>query len=203
MAGSGVGEGASRGAHVATGRALLLTIVAIVLGVVLLQVGSRAPTGVRVARNAASPVGSSALPPRGTRTVHEKTTTTTTLPRGSVTVVVANGSSTNGVAAAYTTLLQRDGWHLLTPQTATVRVPTSAVYYAAGFEPEAQAIARSLSIAAASVTPISTSVPVTTTGADVVVVIGPDLAAKAPTSASSTTTSAPTTTTTARTRSSH
>jgi hypothetical protein len=104
-------------------------------------------------------------------------TTTTTVPHSTVSVVVANGTSTNGLAAHYTTVIGAGGWAMKTPIDAATKVPTSAVYYAPGFQPEAAAIATTIGVKAAEVLPISSATPVSgTSGYDVIVVIGQDLA---------------------------
>ena len=106
-----------------------------------------------------------------------KTTTTTTAPPSATTVVVANGTSVNGLAAHYSTVIGAGGWTMKTPIDAATSVPTSAVYYAAGQQQQAGAIATSIGIKPAQVLPITTATPVTgATGIDVVVVIGADLA---------------------------
>jgi hypothetical protein len=65
--------------------------------------------------------------------------------------------------------------------TALTAEQTSSVYYAPGEQAAAQAIAARLGILASAVQPLGVTTPVGgTTGADVVVVIGDDLAAKAP-----------------------
>jgi len=106
------------------------------------------------------------------------TTTTTTAPPSATSVVVANGTSTNGLAAHYSTLIGAGGWTMKTPIDAATSVATSAVYYVAGQQQQAGAIATSISIKPAQVLPLTTAAPVTgVTGVDVVVVIGADLAA--------------------------
>jgi hypothetical protein len=92
--------------------------------------------------------------------------------------VVANGTSTNGLAAHYSTLIGAGGWAMKTPIDAATSVATSAVYYVAGQQQQAGAIATSINIKPAQVLPLTTAAPVTgVTGVDVVVVIGADLAA--------------------------
>ena len=60
-------------------------------------------------------------------------------------------------------------------------VSASAVYYAQGSQASAETIATSLGLSSSAVQPLTTSVPVSsTTGASVVLVIGPDLAGKTP-----------------------
>ena len=97
--------------------------------------------------------------------------------RSTVSVVVANGTSTNGLAAHYTTVIGAGGWAMKTPIDAATSVPTSAVYYAPGFQPEATAIATTIGVKSTEVLPISAATPVSaTSGYDVIVVIGQDLA---------------------------
>jgi hypothetical protein len=103
--------------------------------------------------------------------------TTTTVAHSSVSVVVANGTSTNGLAAHYSTVIGAGGWAMKTPIDAATKVPTSAVYYAPGFQPEAAAIATTIGVKSTEVLPISSATPVSgTSGYDVIVVIGQDLA---------------------------
>ena len=113
-----------------------------------------------------------------TTTTHhgKKGATTTTVAPASVSVVVANGTSTNGLAAHYSTVIGAGGWAMKTPIDAATKVPTSAVYYAPGFQPEAAAIATSVGVKSAAVLPVSSATPVSgTSGYDVIVVIGQDL----------------------------
>jgi hypothetical protein len=106
-------------------------------------------------------------------------TTTTSIPRSSIKVQVANGSSTAGVATSVTQTLQTLGWDTLPPVNASSSVPASVVYYAANRKPEALEIASELKLDATAVKPLTTSVPVANaSGDDVVVVVGPDLAAQ-------------------------
>ncbi len=166
-----------------------MIVVAIVVGVLALR---------------STPKGSNAAAPPSSSTTTSSTTTTTTAPsaaeRSSVKVLVANDSTTNGVAAAYTTLLQHAGWSLLAP--ANAKPPpraTSAVYYAPNRRADADALAASLGIAASEVFPLSPATPIAdTTGIDLVLVVGADLAAKTPPSTvpPTTTTTRPKTTTT-------
>ncbi len=113
-----------------------------------------------------------------TTTHHAKkgSATTTTVAHSSVSVVVANGTSTNGLAAHYSTVIGAGGWAMKTPVDAATTVPTSAVYYAPGFQPEAAAIAATIGVKATEVLPVSSATPVSgTSGYDVIVVIGQDL----------------------------
>jgi hypothetical protein len=123
-----------------------------------------------------------------TRPTHPTTTTTTT-PPNKVPVVVANASGVTGAAAKISTQLATGGWDLLAPVNATKDVTTSSVYYVAGFQPEAEIIATSLHLPASALAPYTTAVPISSVGtAEVVVVIGPDLADKTASAAATTTT---------------
>ncbi len=114
------------------------------------------------------------------------TTTATTVPPGTVSVVVANATSTNGLAAHYTTVIGAGGWMMKTPIDAATSEATSAVYYAPGFQPEAATIASSIGVKATQVLPVSSATPVSTTsGVDVIAVIGQDLASSSTTTTAS------------------
>src|ERR1019366_6915910 len=107
-------------------------------------------------------------------------TTTTALPHASVKVLVANGTQQSGAAAHLTQVLQAQGWSMSTPINTTSQASTTTVYYAPTKQPEAALIASELGVNPSAVQPLTVTAPVTgTTGIDVVVVIGPDLASRA------------------------
>jgi hypothetical protein len=150
----------------------VLLIVAVVLGILLLQVGSRPVV---------NPTAASATPPTVPKKPPPPTTTTTTLARSSVHVLVANGVGYGELATEFGDELQTEGWSVLPPVNATANVNASNVYYAAGMEPNAAPVAAALGLKTSALLPLTSSVPVSSaTGADVVVVIGPDLAAHPP-----------------------
>lgn len=154
---------------------------AVLIGVFCADVGSRPVVGTGTA---------SSTPSTTTTTLAghpAPTTTTTTAPNPAVKVVVANGGTVTGAAAFFTAKLDAKGWSTLTPTNAT-SVTASAVYYAPGDQGPADTVAASLGLSPTVVHPISTVTPATgITGADVVLIVGPDLAAQV----------TPTTTTTA------
>jgi hypothetical protein len=130
---------------------------------------------------------------------HPATTTpsTTTTPPAKVSVLVANGSNVSGAAGTTSTQLQAGGWKLLPPVNASSNVTASVVYYVAGYQPSAVVIAKSLGLTTTAVQPLTSSAPVGAVGsADVVVVVGPDVASRGSSSATTTTTKVATTTTT-------
>jgi hypothetical protein len=160
------------------GRAIIFLVVAVVVGVLLLGVAARPPVGVTASETST------------TTTTTVPTTTTTvasTVPPSSISVLVANGTSSAGLAQHYTTLLQDQGWATKTPTDVTgAHVTSSKVYYTADQKASAESIASQLGLPKSAVQPLTSSVPVSgSTGVDVVVVIGSDLAT---TSTSTTTT---------------
>jgi len=165
-------------------RAVPLVVVAVVLGIVLLDVGSRAPVG-----TAASPTTTAPTSTTTTTTTHTGSSgkTTTTVPRSSVHVQVANGTQTGSIAGAYTAALQAQGWNTLPAENTSTVVTGSTVYYAAGQEQAAAEIATFLHLPPSSVMQITSAAPVASiSGVDVLVVAGNDLAQRAPTSTSAT-----------------
>ncbi|HWE67204.1 MAG TPA: LytR C-terminal domain-containing protein [Acidimicrobiales bacterium] len=152
-------------------RAFIVLVVFLVAVAALVDVGTRPPTN-----GEAAPPASTTT----TTTASGSTTTTTTVPHSSVSVLVANATSTAALAAHYTTVLQAQGWALKTPVDATTKVTSSAVYYAAGQQAAAASIATTLGLEPHAVLALTTAVPVPgASGNDVVVVIGADLVTQA------------------------
>jgi len=103
------------------------------------------------------------------------TTTTTTIPPSQIPVLAANGAGVANVAADATAIVKAAGYATLTPANATTSVQTSGVYFVAGEQAAAAAVANLLHFPATSVQPLDASVPVASpAGADIVVVIGTD-----------------------------
>jgi LytR cell envelope-related transcriptional attenuator len=149
-------------------RAVVVIAVFVAAAVLLVAIGTRPPTN----GEAAPPVATTTT----TTTTAPASTTTTTEAPGTVSVLVANATQQNALAAHYTAVLAAKGWAVKTPADAATTVATSAVYYAAGHQGSAETVAGQLGIAAADVLPLTTAVPVPgATGNDVVVVIGANL----------------------------
>ena len=158
------------------GRGLVIVIVAVVLGVLLLPSATRAPLLVGT------------VAPRTTPTVaaggstghnHASTTTTTTVAPAAIHVLVANATLVNGVAGAVTTFLGSKGFATLTATNALLKVTASELYTVGGATADTSVVAAALNLPASSIEPAASAAPVaTTTGANVVVIVGPDLAAR-------------------------
>ncbi len=178
--GSSGGSGRRSGGVPAV-RAIIVTAAFVVA--VVLTLGLIHPATTKSASGSA-PVASTTTGP----TTHPGASTTT-VPATRVPVLVANASGVSGAAATVSSRLQQVGsWDLLPPVNASTTVPTSHVYYVAGQQQAAEAIASSLHLPSSAVAPYTTAAPIATIGAaEVVVVVGPDLAGS---SGSATTTTA-------------
>jgi hypothetical protein len=167
----------------------VLLVVFVVVAIIALGKVHGPATTASVAATTVPPSASTTTAPHaGTTTTapHAGTTTTsTTHPPGSVPVLVANATSTSGAAAGVSNQLQAVGWSMLPPVNASARVPSSHVYYVAGRQQEAASVASTLHLPSSAVEAYTTAAPISSIGtAEVVVVVGPDLA----TAASTTTT---------------
>jgi hypothetical protein len=156
-------------------RAVLVLIGFVVAAAFLVDVGTRSSvSGIPL-----TTATTTTTAPRSGGTTTTAPATTTTLARSATSVLVANGSQGNGLAAHYSSVLSADGWATKPPANATAQVATSAVYYAAGQQEAAAAIATELKLKPSAVLPLTAAVPVSgAAGNDVVVVIGADLVAQ-------------------------
>jgi hypothetical protein len=104
-------------------------------------------------------------------------TTTSTVPHSSVKVLVANGTQEPNAAGHFSQQLQQQGWNVAVPRNTTSAASSTTVYYAPSKQQAAVAIASELGVPTSAVQAMTTAVPVSSsTGDDVVVVIGSDLA---------------------------
>jgi hypothetical protein len=162
--------------HARAGRGLVIVIAAVVIGVLLLPSATRAPLAVNA--SASSPTTTVAST-GGSHGHHASTTTTTTIPPASIHVLVANATTTNGVAGAVTSFLASKGFGVLTATNALVKVTTSEIFTVGGATADTSVVAAALNLPASSIEPAASSAPVSsTTGANVVVIVGPDLATR-------------------------
>ena len=188
--------GRSAGGAALRGAGLLA--VAVILGIILLRNGGGDPYG-KAVRTVASPTPEVTVP--------RPTATTITVPVRTppqIKVLPANGTNTAGAGTTIFTRLKQAQYNVLAATNTTNQgsVTTSNVYYNPDFEREARVVAQLLGLPDSAVQPMPTPPPVSDTrGADIVVVVGPDLTKEGtPTPASSTpTTARRTTATTART----
>ena len=140
----------TKSAGTAVGRGVVLLAVAIGIGLLLLNSVEAEPPGTSIAagdaRNTTTTVaddGDDGAP---------TTTLPPVRPPAEVKVIVANGSSVNGAAAAVTNKLAPGGYNVLAGVNASVKVQSPVVYFTAGFDREAAAVAAALGLDAAAVT---------------------------------------------------
>jgi hypothetical protein len=124
-------------------RGALLIGVAVVIGIVLLQVIDNDTTG--PVGDGGDSAGGGAVTTTTTKATSESTTTTTAANGGSrqpseVSVLVLNGSGVSGAAAAMTQKIQSGGYQVLEP-TDTDAATGTTVYCTGGLDREASALA--------------------------------------------------------------
>jgi hypothetical protein len=159
-------------------RGIVLVAVAVVIGLLLLRDDDAARTQVAVGTEGAGQGEGGDGADDGDGTARPTTTTTAPLREPSeVKVLVANGSGTDGAAGGATDALEALGYVTGTPANAE-RVPSTVVYFTEGYEREAGALAEAIGAPPAAVTPMPAVAPVDDLQlANVLVVLGPDLAA--------------------------
>ncbi|MGH9102304.1 MAG: LytR C-terminal domain-containing protein [Acidimicrobiales bacterium] len=184
----------SRGRHAAErtstvgleiGRALALLVIGVAVGFFVLH---RLPGSAPAASGGSSPGSTPRTTTAGTttrattpasRTTAGTGTTSVTVAPSKVTTLVANGTAVPGAAGKVGTSLGQHGYHVLSPVNASSPVSSSQVYFASGYAEEASAVASSLSLPPSDVSAMPSPPPVSSSqSADVLVVVGPDLAAR-------------------------
>lgn len=152
-------------------RGAILVAIAVVVGLVLIRSGLDTS-------EIASSTGDSGG--RSTTTAGETTSTTAAARQpGDVTVIVANASGIDGAASRLTTTLKGKGYNAVEPTNASANVSTTTVHFVAGYEAEAKAVAAAFGAPASAATPMPSPAPISNlAGAQVLVLLGPDLAPK-------------------------
>lgn len=165
-------------------RGVALVVVAVLIGLVLLRNGLDTSEVVTASKPAKS--GASA---KGDRSSASTTTTVALRSPSKVTVIVLNGTSVGGAAGKYSTAIGSAGYQMLTAGDAATKIPATQVFFAPGYQREAAAVAAAAG-APATLTPVPlpTPPPGQVGAANVVVVIGADLANLTPTTMAATTT---------------
>lgn len=162
-------------------RGAILVVVAVVAGLFLLRNGLDTSETVRASNDDEQATASDGDGGAGDDE-SEGTTTTTAAARtpAEVPVVVLNGTTVNGAAGKYSEALAAAGYQLGNDGNAEPDVSATQVFFAPGFDAEAAAVASAIAAPEGSVAPLPATPPGEIGGAQVVVVIGPDLASKEP-----------------------
>jgi hypothetical protein len=170
------------------GRAVILLGAAVIIGAAMLHAMDR---GVDFNALKAQTGTADTTTPKAKKVPHAAvtatTSTSTTLPPrppADVKVLPVNGTNVAGVAGRTGDVLRRGGYNVLSPTNTAKPVDSSSVQYAPGHDSEAKEVAKVLALPDTAVQPLASPPPVADTrGADVIVIVGPDLAARtAPTS---------------------
>lgn len=163
-------------------RGAALVVVAVVVGLLLLRNGLDTSEVVTSSKdNTTEDSGKDAGKDTSTETTD---TTVAAKSPAEVTVIVLNGTSVGGAAGKYSTAIGSAGYQMLEPGDAATKIPATQVFFTPGYEREAVAVALAAG-APGTVTPVAlpTPPPGEVGAANVVVVIGADLANLTPTTA--------------------
>lgn len=173
-----------RSASGAGARGLALLALALLIGVVLLNATDADPPGAVVSARGDSdtPSGNGASSdaagePAATTAVPVTTTTAPARAPKDVKVIVANASAVRGAAGNVKKVLDPAGFNVLSPANSAA-VPETSVYFTPGYEPDALAVAKVLTLPGTTVKALPAPAPFDTKGANVAVLLGADQATK-------------------------
>ncbi len=183
------GDGSfARSAGIQAGRAALLIGIAVLVGVLLLH-RSPAPGGgsgasISTGGNTTTPTITETTPnavsgvTTGTTTKSNiPTTTTKAHAPQDVKVLVANGTSTAGLAARVSNVIHTKGYNTLASTNSNQRPGGTILYFAPSYSADAASLASSLNLPATAVQAMPTPPPVAVlNGANILAIVGPDLA---------------------------
>lgn len=155
-------------------RGVVLIVVAVALGIVLLQ-ATEGPDPFEVAPDEAGVTGGASTVTTATGQASTTVTTLAPVDPSTITVLVANGGGIAGLAAAVTEQVADEGYQTVDPTNAE-QVDASVVYYTPGFEGAAETLA-ALFEPAPAVAPLPDPPPVDDLeAANLVLVAAADLA---------------------------
>jgi len=164
------------------GRAALLIVVGLLIGVYVLNQGDDTPSAASFDRSTVSTIDITDLTAAPTTTVRKAATPTTVALRApaSFTSVAVNATNTGGVGAKATAKLQAAGYNAIAPGDATrsvkAQTKTSAILFAPGFEREAAAVAALFQLPSTALRPFTSPPPSPSVkSASIVVLVGPDI----------------------------
>ena len=161
-------------------RGVGVVVVAVIIGAVLMPSATRGPLNVAAASQTTP---TSSTPPTTAPRAAGTTTTQATIVSGaaSIHVLVANATTITNLAGGTSAYLRTRGFNTLPALDATTKVTGTQVYAGAADRSAATTVANALGLSSNSIQPASAVPPVANaTGANVVVIAGPDLARLAP-----------------------
>jgi LytR cell envelope-related transcriptional attenuator len=184
------GDGSfGRSAGINVGKALALVAVAVLIGGLLLR-HNRGTVTVSAAggtSTTAKPATSASPTTNAPTSLPAAVTPTSQAVRApsTVKVLVANGTSVGGAATRFSDKLHTAGYDTLAATNTTARgITSTVVYYGPAFQKEAVALAQQLGVGVGAVQPMPVQPPVATlNGANILVIVGQDLAGSGGTTA--------------------
>jgi hypothetical protein len=178
-----------RSAGIQVGRAALLIGVAVLIGVILLR--RAGGSGSVAVSDRTVPSVTVTLPGGGgssggfTTTTSKATTSTVASPLRNpqdVKVLVANGTSTPGLAGRISDALHAKGYNTLAGTNSSEKPSATIVYFQPSYSGDATSLASKLNLPSSAVQTMAQPPPVANlNGADILVILGPDLAGSATT----------------------
>jgi hypothetical protein len=187
-----------RSAGIQVGRATIIVAIAVVIGVVLLNrspsggPGVVATSGATTSSTAAS--SSPVVTPVVTSPIGPGTTSTPLRAPQDIKVLVANGTTSSGLASRVSSILHGKGYNTLASTNSSLRPTGTIIYFSSGYGPEGAVLAQALGVPSSAAQAMPSPPPVASlNGANILVIAGPDLANA--TAATSTTKPAGTTST--------
>jgi len=162
----------------AAGRGLLIVVIAVAVGVLLLARATEPERAATATESADTATSVSANGKPAPTSAAAAATTSTIAPKKepqNVVVLVANGRGVAGAAKANADALRVLNYNLLSPTDYPTVESATTVYFQPGFQADAIAIATSLKIDVARVTPLpATPLPLDVKNSNVIVVLGTD-----------------------------
>jgi hypothetical protein len=101
-----------------------------------------------------------------------------TRPASEISVLVANASGVQGAAGDLTDSIANGGYVTTEPANAPAEVPATQVFFAPGFDADAVALADQIGVPAAQVAPLADPPPLDVGTAQILILLGPDLASR-------------------------
>jgi len=170
---TGNSGGFARSVAFSAARGAALIGLAVIIGIVLLQViddGTSGPIGDGGSVSAGGTTATTATPADSTGTTVPTTAAAPVKPPAQVAVLVLNGSGRAGAATAQSNSLKGEGYQTLTPADATKRTGT-IVYFKPGYDRECALVANSVG-GNAKAEAIPTPPPTGSENASCVVILG-------------------------------
>jgi hypothetical protein len=159
-------------------RGVALIATAVIIGLFVLRNGFDAPEGGDIVAEAddstATTVAGGGAPPGGESP--GTTAAPAVRPPAEVTVIVANTTTVSGAAGAMSDTLAGLSYQMAGPTDAQPELQNTQVLFVEGFQAEAAAVAAAMEAPPESVQPLTDPPPIDPAGAQVVVMLGADLA---------------------------